>query len=328
MKTVSSASYTRSSENIVPDNAVQNKGSTERKAGALASLKLKFANFKNMIAGGEGKKAVLNNLDKPKLMTPEESREAIKNIFNRDRKIANSRPSPLVNNKTAPSGSSKNRPEITHKLLITEPLTSPKVLSSPVRSQHLARPTDSPPPYSLHDPLNASKDTQQTKLDDEDLDALLDDLEALVKKQPAETPVATVRNEKITGNDEPPPYSLHDPLAKQEGPPPPSYIPTPPTLEQLHGPKPMDVHTLRSAITNGLTKALQGERGNLIDKEDIQKFSDNLSISLGLNQGKLSFDQYSAMIVMKSEIDAFLLPDVKSNFDKLMLSLENQLMNS
>ncbi len=123
----------------------------------------------------------------------------------------------------------------------------------------------------------------------------------------------------------PPPYSLHDPLT---GPPSPTYVPTPPTPEQLHGPKPMDVHTLRSAITNGLTKALQGERGNLIDKEDIQKFSDNLSISLGLNQGKLSFDQYSAMIVMKSEIDAFLLPDVKSNFDKLMLSLENQLMNS
>ena len=137
-----------------------------------------------------------------------------------------------------------------------------------------------------------------------------------------EKPLLFFDPEAPSDDPAPPPYSLHDPLT---GPPPPTYVPTPPTQGELHGPKPMDAESLRSAITQGLTQALQGERGSLIDKADIQKFSDSLGIGLGLNQGNLSIDQYSSLGAMKSEIEAFLPADVKSNFDKLMQTIENQL---
>jgi hypothetical protein len=99
----------------------------------------------------------------------------------------------------------------------------------------------------------------------------------------------------------------------------------PPTTEQLHEPKPMDAQSLRMAITAGLIKAVKSERGSLIDKEDVTKFSRNLSISLGFEKEKLSLDQFSALGAMKLELDPFLPPDVKSNFDAVMLVVENQL---
>jgi len=100
----------------------------------------------------------------------------------------------------------------------------------------------------------------------------------------------------------------------------------PPTTDQLHEPKPMDTQSLRMAITTGLMQALQSERGSLIDQEDIQKFSSNLSISLGFEQGELTLDQFSALGAMKLEVDPFLPPDVKSNFDAVMLAVEKQLL--
>lgn len=125
-----------------------------------------------------------------------------------------------------------------------------------------------------------------------------------------------------------PKNSLPPPPDDDPGPPPPSYTPAPPTQEQLDRAETRhkDAHSLRSAISNGLTQALQSERGSLIDKEDIQKFSDNISVSLGLKPGKLSLDQFSALGIMKSELDPFLPPDVKSKFDALMLTEENRLM--
>lgn len=133
----------------------------------------------------------------------------------------------------------------------------------------------------------------------------------------SQIPVATSQKNSL------PPTPEDDP-----GPPSPSYIPTPPTPEQLDGQAAThnDAHSLRGALSNGLTQALQGEHGNLIDKEDIQKFSDNLSTILGLKPGKLSLNQFSALGDIKSEIEAFLPPDVKSKFDALMQAEEMRLM--
>ena len=111
--------------------------------------------------------------------------------------------------------------------------------------------------------------------------------------------------------------------SKMNGPPPPSYKVKPPTAAQLDEPK---AQSLRTAITTGLMQAIQGERGSLIAKEDIQKFSSSLSISLGFEQGELSLDQFSALGAMKLEVDPFLPPDVKSNFDAVMLAVEKQLL--
>ena len=112
----------------------------------------------------------------------------------------------------------------------------------------------------------------------------------------------------------------------KNGPLPSSTKTTPKTAVQLAGPKPMDAQSLRMAITSGLMQAIQSERGSLIDQEDIQKFSSNLSISLGFEQGELTLDQFSALGAMKLEVDPFLPPDVKSNFDAVMLAVEKQLL--
>lgn len=285
------------------NNGAKKVGSQENKKGAAAELKAMLAKFKVWISGAESKKAVRESLSTSKQLKGRNTGEATKNI----------------------------RKEYPNKLLIRYQQEDTALTGSQKQSQSVATPEDSPPPYSVRDPLIAINDSA------EEMEALLDALDGLPNQAP-DKPATTFKNEKSknadnllyeslqTLTDSPPPYSLHDPLATQEGPLPPSYIATPPTPEQLNGPKPMSAKSLLNAINNGLTQALQSKHGSLIDTSDIQKFKENLSISLGLNQGKLSFDQYSALGVMKSEIEPFLQADVKSNFDALMHRLEDQLM--
>lgn len=271
---VRNSSYLNSREEIAQNKTAEKQGSLENKKGGLASLKAKFANFKAMIAGGESKKTVSERLNQntySKPLTTDQTKAALKNIHeNRINNFPKRSTSQSARNKAAFSSSPTTRPVVTNKLLIIEPPTTSNASASLTQSQLLATPKDSPPPYSLNDPLDTSK-----------------------------------------------------------GPPSPSYIPTPPKPEQLHGAatKHTDTEPLRSAIYQGLMQALQGERGSLISKEDVQKFSDNLSISLGLQTGELSVDQFSALGAMKSELDSFLPPDVTSKFDALMLNQEIKLMN-
>lgn len=299
------------------ETGTKKTGTHENKKGALASLQKTFSNLKAKISGGKIK--AQSTISGP--LTPEKTRAAMQNIreqstSNRPMPSAKRAPWQSPNNKTAPSSSASTRSVVKDHLLIIEPSTA----------------KDLPPPYSLHDLLGTPKGTVTTNDDLNELDDLLDDL---AKPSPNKSATA-LKNENIKDTaptlDEilqelegsPPAYSFYDPI---NGPPPPSYIPTPPTQEQLDGPKPMDAQSLLSAITNGVDKAMQNVHGSKINDEDKQKFKDNLSIGLGFKQGeKLSMDQFSALGAMKLEVDPFLPPDVKSNFDALMHKLEAQQM--
>lgn len=302
-------------EGKLPNKDAQKTGSVEKKKGMQVSLKTKFANFKAMITGRKIKESVEESLNTSKQLKGRNTGAATKNV----------------------------RKEDPDKLLIRYAQDDSASAGSQKQSQPVAKPKDSPPPYSLHDPLNSSKGMAPDDNDSDELDALLDDLDDLVKQAP-EKSATTFKNENTknsdnlldetlqTLTDSPPPYSLHDPLDISKGPPPPSYIPSQPTQQQLDGKatNSKDIQSLQSAIYKGLTQALQGERGSLITKEDIQKFSENLSISLGLKpeSDELSLDQFSALVAMKTELESFLPHDVKSKFDALILSEEIRLMNN
>lgn len=76
---------------------------------------------------------------------------------------------------------------------------------------------------------------------------------------------------------------------------------------------------MRDALTNGLVKALQEDRGGaMIDKADVENFSHALPILLGLKTGELSQEQIIKLNDTKSEIAHHLPPEVSRQFDQLM----------
>ncbi len=88
-----------------------------------------------------------------------------------------------------------------------------------------------------------------------------------------------------------------------------------------------DALALRDALTAGLTKAMQSDRGAaLIDTQDVENFVEALSISLGLKDGELQLDQFSGLGAIKYEIEPYLASDVRGKFDQLMSQLEQGLL--
>jgi hypothetical protein len=86
--------------------------------------------------------------------------------------------------------------------------------------------------------------------------------------------------------------------------------------------------SLRDTITLGLTTMLQGvEHSAKYDAADVANFSDRLAICLGLGpkDSKLTMDQFSSLVAVKSDIEMHLQPEVRAQFDKAMLAAENQL---
>ena len=129
-------SHIRSREQIAEDKSVEKKGSLENKKGALASLNSKFANFQAKITGGEKRaRATISEPLNKKAMS-----EKLQNI----------------RSERSPSTSTHNAKGRQSQPIKNGPPPPSYVPTPPTQKQLDAIPKDSPPPYSLHDPLGKS----------------------------------------------------------------------------------------------------------------------------------------------------------------------------
>lgn len=85
---------------------------------------------------------------------------------------------------------------------------------------------------------------------------------------------------------------------------------------------------MRDSITAGLYAALKTDSGAAaFAREDVEQFSNSLSICLGLQHGEMDPLQFSKLAGMQSEIAPFLPADVADKFTQLMDATRQQLLS-
>lgn len=269
--TAASPDHIRSRDQIAKDKATEKQEGLEKKKGAHDSLKTKFANFKAMITGVESKRAVQKRLAATQAsapMTKAKTEAAVRNI--RSERVTSIS---IHNANGRQSQSIKNGPP------------PPSYVPEPPKQRQLdAIPKDSPPPYSLHDPLATQEGPPPISY--KPTPPTSEQLHGTAKKS-NEAQSGVNKNQTVK-------------LSKAE----------------LNSAK-----AVRTTVDDATFKLLKAEKKNLtFTRENIDKMVANLDICLGLTEGKLTLDQASHMFAMAVQLEPYMLD---ADFQNLTNIIDN-----